>query len=83
KKFKVQLCHADNHDENMDKGGKWHVVGLSNADENEVNNRAATTIIGVMLVCWFRNMDAHRNRTTDGEYCPTDSPRAQCRKCGA
>ncbi|MEG0206293.1 MAG: hypothetical protein RR896_21770 [Citrobacter sp.] len=57
--FKVKLCDADNHIENMDNGGKWHVVGLSNADENEVNNRATTTIMGVMLVCWFRDIDSY------------------------
>ncbi|EPL1701795.1 hypothetical protein KE026_004052, partial [Citrobacter freundii] len=58
-KFKEPLLYADNHNENMDNGGKWHVVGLSNADENEVNNRATTTITGVVLVCRFRNIDAY------------------------
>ncbi|MCX9054217.1 hypothetical protein NLN89_23970, partial [Citrobacter portucalensis] len=58
-KFKEPLLYADNHNEDMDNGGKWHVVGLSNADENEVNNCATTIITGVMLVCWFRNINAH------------------------
>lgn len=57
--FKERLFDADNHGENMVNGGKWHVVGLSNADENEVNNRATTTITGVVLVCRFRNIDAY------------------------